>query len=402
MLLYGVDHPPGCDCGACSNTEPMVRLAEGLDNRWRKIPKDISDSFTAGVWQQKVLPGLIDRQMWQEHYTRFRNHAQAGWGKSFDKPSDLKEWEQFQRIEENLARFAAHKQHRVIEELRALMAMPGMTESKYKMLGKRVLQRHNVQWFKAELQATTATAQAAEAWAHFERRAYLYPNLRYDTSGDERVRESHRGLDGVVRSINDPFWDTYYPPNGWNCRCVVVQTDDPVTPDRDADFTPPKGFRGNAGKTGVTFSEDHPYFNVANLDKRSLEQQAKTFHASVTRQDVREWAKSQLVPNLNLSLPGMPQAATITNAEVNNITGKPHQYAASRNNLLYLLLSITGDIVSYIGTAPAEEANVVRWYYYLLETPGGRKYYLNFWERVEGTQTRIGLRAITDGMKRAP
>ena len=22
---------------------------------------------------------------------------------------------------------------------------------------------------------------------------------------------------------SDTFWDEYYPPNGWNCRCTAVQ-----------------------------------------------------------------------------------------------------------------------------------------------------------------------------------
>ena len=31
---------------------------------------------------------------------------------------------------------------------------------------------------------------------------------------------------GTVLRWDDPWWETHYPPNGWRCRCRVVQLSD--------------------------------------------------------------------------------------------------------------------------------------------------------------------------------
>lgn len=45
------------------------------------------------------------------------------------------------------------------------------------------------------------------------------PWLRYVSLNDARTRPDHRALHDRVFPIDDPFWTTHYPPNGWGCRC---------------------------------------------------------------------------------------------------------------------------------------------------------------------------------------
>lgn len=62
----------------------------------------------------------------------------------------------------------------------------------------------------------------AAKWKAFEADGDRY-NLQYRTAGDERVRASHQRLNNITLPITSRFWDDYLPPNGYGCRCTVVQ-----------------------------------------------------------------------------------------------------------------------------------------------------------------------------------
>jgi SPP1 gp7 family putative phage head morphogenesis protein len=69
------------------------------------------------------------------------------------------------------------------------------------------------------------TAYAAGQWDAIEQQADLAPFLLYDAVDDFRTRPEHAAWDGTVLPVTDPWWQTHYPPNGWNCRCSVIQLD---------------------------------------------------------------------------------------------------------------------------------------------------------------------------------
>ncbi len=95
---------------------------------------------------------------------------------------------------------------------------------------------YNRGYLRAEYNFVQASAQMAAKWEQFAEDGDRY-NLQYRTAGDSKVRPAHAALNGVTLPPSDPFWLTYYPPNGWNCRCTVVQVRKskyPVTPHDEA------------------------------------------------------------------------------------------------------------------------------------------------------------------------
>jgi SPP1 gp7 family putative phage head morphogenesis protein len=65
------------------------------------------------------------------------------------------------------------------------------------------------------------TAYQAGRWAQIQQLKATRPYLRYTAVMDLRTRPLHRLWHNTVLPVDDPWWDTHYPPNGWNCRCTV-------------------------------------------------------------------------------------------------------------------------------------------------------------------------------------
>lgn len=105
---------------------------------------------------------------------------------------------------------------------------------------------------EAVFRTNTNMTYSAGKWKANEENRYIREMLwgyKYVTVGDNRVRESHAELDGVVLPKDDPRWNIIMPPNGWNCRCQVIEVwkETEIVPP-PAGVEPDEGFRFNPGK----------------------------------------------------------------------------------------------------------------------------------------------------------
>ena len=134
---------------------------------------------------------------------------------------------------------------------------------------RKIDETYNANYLRAEYNFVQASAEMAAKWEGFMEDGDHY-YLQYRTQHDDKVRPEHASLDRVTLPPSDSFWESYYPPNGWNCRCTVVQVlkrkyeptphDEAMSLGEEALQTDKKGiFRFNSGKEQKTFPDYNPY-----------------------------------------------------------------------------------------------------------------------------------------------
>lgn len=134
---------------------------------------------------------------------------------------------------------------------------------------RKIDETYNSNYLRAEYNFVQASAEMAAKWEKFMEDGDHY-YLQYRTQHDDKVRPEHASLDRVTLPPSDSFWESYYPPNGWNCRCTVVQVlkrkyeptphDEAMSLGEEALQTDKKGiFRFNSGKEQKTFPDYNPY-----------------------------------------------------------------------------------------------------------------------------------------------
>lgn len=134
---------------------------------------------------------------------------------------------------------------------------------------RKIDEKYNRNYLRAEYNFVQSSAVMAAKWERFMEDGDRY-NLQYRTANDGKVRPEHASLHGVTLPITDSFWEEFYPPNGWNCRCTVVQVrkskypatehDEAIALGELATGKDTKGiFRFNPGKEEKSVPDYNPY-----------------------------------------------------------------------------------------------------------------------------------------------
>lgn len=100
----------------------------------------------------------------------------------------------------------------------------GQKKAKDPKTGKlKLVQLGSPRRLKTIYWANTRTAHAAGEWERIQRTKAFLPFLLYTLSKAEHRRSQHESWVGTVLPVDDPWWDTHYPPNDWLCQCGARQ-----------------------------------------------------------------------------------------------------------------------------------------------------------------------------------
>ena len=190
-------------------------------------------------------------------------------------------------------------------------------------------------------------ARATALWGRIQNSKGLLPFLKYSAVLDRRTRPAHRAWNGIILPVDHPWWQTHFPPCGWNCRCTVLQYSQDMLDAGGLKVTqnpppldPVPFYRKSTGQTLQVPRGIDPGFayNPGQARARAIMDKAAQSLADAAAQGLADAIPSALADIL-AELPGGPQPrATIDRLTALAIGGEVAELAAA----LAELLGVTG------------------------------------------------------------
>lgn len=258
-----------CDHDTCNEPTAISELpkAIGIEN-YTKLIEEIAQQIQSGT----LKPSDLDSRLVEQIYNDVSEPVKKEFGKKwinydYKEPGSL-----IQKFKKNLWQFSSAKTLAELEKINSLLIdKNGRIKPEHQFMQdvRKMNIQFNRNYLQAEYQTAKRGAQMAHLWAKFQEQKHLFPNLVYRTVGDSRVRPEHATLNGVVKPIDDPFWKTYYPPNGWRCRCTVMNTAEKASEGEFEDKSVKPEFHGNTALDEEILTSKGSFFKLLNKDHKA-------------------------------------------------------------------------------------------------------------------------------------
>lgn len=384
----------GCDCSHCHDHDLVAQFTM-VDEQWANdLAKELALE-TQRIWKAKGMPTKLNKVITAAYANKFMSGVQDGFGvNSSEIDYYTPDSEMLNNLTQNVYAFSAAKNYTQMRQLtQALLDDQGKlrTWSQFKKQAFVINEAHTVTWLKAEYDTSIASAQMARKWVDIQSQKGSLGLLQFDAIIDTRTSDTCRPLDGVIKPVDDPFWNVYYPPNHFRCRSTVKQLQSGrVTPNHEVTH-PEKGipdmFKTNLAKTGMIFPPAHSYWDGISED-------VPVHGQSVLQKDIEKWAKD----NLRDRKFGTAKIGDVgfTGASIEEILHKSHFNKIAKNFSVYRLEEILKS-AELVQISPDGKGNpYIKQWYYLKFNIMGKASFINVREMENGQKT---VYAITDHLK---
>jgi hypothetical protein len=324
-------------------------IARGLDKQLQQLYNDVASD-----------PALI---IHKDIFTYTRSQLHRGIDQVFGDPKfGDADFDLVQNLRNNADRFAGYKSAWQTAHIRS--AEPDQMPD--------INSRYNVNWMRTEYVHTVRSARAAKNWQAIDQDKDLYPFLEYMPSTAAEPRNEHQRLYGVVKPVDDPFWDTWLPPSDWGCRCSVkqVRNNEGAKQPPDDIKLPPATMRNNPGKSGQLFTDEHPMIaKIGQRNKAAVISVYEKLQRKVIRDEAIDVMKTSFLGEIfhfNLSTTVI-KTEPLTNKYIKEIVNQPVRNLNFKNELCKQLSHIVGNSEILGNPVPSSKDKFSHFYYFRIK-----------------------------------